>query len=69
MNLAIFSMLMRQAFNGDRYQTRPMQCHMRLEQEVKMSKERVMILVYANMTGSEKLPLIAIGKFKNPRCF
>ena len=35
----------------------------------KMSKERVTILVCANMSGSEKLPLLAIGKFKKPRCF
>ena len=34
-----------------------------------MSKERVTILVCANMSGSEKLPLLAIGKFKMPRCF
>ena len=34
-----------------------------------MSKERVTILVCANMSGSEKLPLLAIGKFKKPRCF
>ena len=34
-----------------------------------MSKERVTILVCANMSDSEKLPLLAIGKFKKPRCF
>ena len=32
-------------------------------------QERVTILVCANMSGSEKLPLLAIGKFKKPRCF
>ena len=35
----------------------------------KKSKERVTVLVYANMSGSEKLPLLTIGKFKKPRCF
>ena len=35
----------------------------------KKSKERVTVLVCANMSGSEKLPLLTIGKFKQPRCF
>lgn len=35
----------------------------------KMSKERVTVMVCANMTGNEKLPLFVIGKSKNPRCF
>ena len=35
----------------------------------KMSKERVTVLVCANMTGTEKSPLLTIGKFKKPRCF
>ena len=35
----------------------------------KLSKERITILVCTNMTGYEKLPLLAIGKFKKPRCF
>ena len=35
----------------------------------KKSKERVPVLVCANMSGSEKLPLLTIGKFKKPRCF
>lgn len=35
----------------------------------KKSKERVTILVAANMDGSEKLPLLIIGKSANPRCF
>lgn len=35
----------------------------------KLSKERVTILVGANMDGSEKLPLLMIGKSANPRCF
>ena len=35
----------------------------------KNSKERVMLLVGANMDGSEKLPLLMIGKSANPRCF
>lgn len=33
------------------------------------SKERITLLVGANMDGSEKLPLLAIGKFASPRCF
>lgn len=35
----------------------------------KLSKERVTLLVGANMDGSEKLPLFMIGKSANPRCF
>lgn len=35
----------------------------------KMSKERVTVLVGANMSGSEKLPLLVIGKSTKPRCF
>lgn len=35
----------------------------------KQSKERVTILVGANATGDDKLPLIMIGKSKKPRCF
>ena len=35
----------------------------------KAPKERVSILCAANMDGSEKLPLLVIGKFGQPRCF
>lgn len=35
----------------------------------KLSKERITLLIGANMDGSEKLPLFMIGKSKNPRCF
>lgn len=35
----------------------------------KRSKERVTVLVCANMTGTEKCPLLTIGKYKKPRCF
>ena len=31
-------------------------------------KERISTLVAANMNGSQKLPLLVIGKFKMPRC-
>ena len=34
----------------------------------KHSKERISVFVAANMTG-EKLPLLVIGKLKNPRAF
>ena len=36
---------------------------------VEKSKERVSILICASMNGSEKLPVIAIGKFVKCRCF
>ena len=36
---------------------------------VRRSKERVTVLVCANMTGTEKCPLLTIGKYKRPRCF
>ena len=35
----------------------------------KQSKERITAMVCANMHGSEKLPLMIIGKFERPRCF
>ncbi|NXT92075.1 TIGD4 protein, partial [Anhinga rufa] len=35
----------------------------------KLSKERITIVVGANMDGSEKLPLLVIGKTKSPCCF
>lgn len=35
----------------------------------KLSKERITVLVAANMTGSEKRRLLIIGKSKKPRCF
>ena len=35
----------------------------------KKSKERISLLVCANMDGTETLPLLAIGKFTKPRCF
>lgn len=34
----------------------------------KHSKERVTLLIGANMDGTEKLPLLMVGKSKNPRC-
>lgn len=34
-----------------------------------MSKERITVLVAANMTGSEKRKLLVIGKSQHPRCF
>lgn len=36
---------------------------------VKVSKQRITIIPICNMSGSEKLPLIVIGKSKNPHCF
>ena len=35
----------------------------------KHSKDRITVLVGANADGSEKLPLLVIGKSKKPRCF
>lgn len=35
----------------------------------KLSKQRVTLLIGANMSGSEKLPLLMIGRSANPRCF
>jgi len=35
----------------------------------KLSKKRITVLFGANMSGSQKLPLLTIGKSKNPRCF
>ncbi|XP_035227659.1 tigger transposable element-derived protein 6-like [Stegodyphus dumicola] len=33
------------------------------------AKERLTVLIAANMTGSQKLPLLFIGKYLKPRCF
>ena len=33
------------------------------------SKDRLTIMVTAKMDGTEKLKLLVIGKFQNPRCF
>ncbi|CAH0718928.1 unnamed protein product, partial [Brenthis ino] len=35
----------------------------------KLSKERITVLVAANMSGTEKRKFLVIGKSKNPRCF
>lgn len=35
----------------------------------KRSKERVTVLLASNMSGTERLPLLVIGKARNPRCF
>ncbi|KFQ20678.1 Tigger transposable element-derived protein 4, partial [Mesitornis unicolor] len=35
----------------------------------KLSKERITVVVCTNMDGSEKLPLLVIGKNASPRCF
>lgn len=35
----------------------------------KHSKERVTVLIGSNMSGTEKLPMLVIGKSKAPRCF
>jgi hypothetical protein len=35
----------------------------------KNSKERITVMVGGNMSGTEKLQLLVIGKSKNPRCF
>ena len=35
----------------------------------KQAKNRLIVLVATNQTGSEKLPLLAIGKSANPKCF
>lgn len=35
----------------------------------KVSKERLTALVCANMSGTEKLPLLVLGKSEKPRCF
>ncbi|KAK7579885.1 hypothetical protein V9T40_000514 [Parthenolecanium corni] len=35
----------------------------------KLSRERITVLVAANMNGSDKRKLLVIGKSKNPRCF
>ncbi|VDO38331.1 unnamed protein product [Heligmosomoides polygyrus] len=35
----------------------------------KRSKERITVLVGSNMSGTEKMPLLVIGKSRSPRCF
>ena len=65
----IFTMLMKLAYIGNFCQMKPMPSQVKLVLVGKLSKERITILLCANMTGSEKLPLMVIGKFKKPRCF
>jgi hypothetical protein len=36
---------------------------------IKVNKESITVLVCANLDGTEKLPLLVIGKSKQPRCF
>jgi hypothetical protein len=36
---------------------------------IKVNKERITVLVCGNLDGTEKLPLLVIGKSKQPRCF
>jgi len=36
---------------------------------IKVNKERITILVCANLDGTEKLPLLIVGKSKQPQCF
>ena len=35
----------------------------------KVPKNRISLLLAANMDGTDKLPLLCIGKYENPRCF
>jgi len=35
----------------------------------KLSKDRITVMVCANATGTHKMPLLLIGKSKNPCCF
>lgn len=35
----------------------------------KLSKERISVAFGVNMTGSQKLPLLVIGRYAKPRCF
>lgn len=35
----------------------------------KKNKERITAMVCANMSGTNKLPLLVIGRASNPRCF
>ncbi|XP_075469458.1 tigger transposable element-derived protein 4 [Ascaphus truei] len=35
----------------------------------RLSRERITVMVGANLDGSEKLPLLVIGKHKTPHCF
>jgi hypothetical protein len=36
---------------------------------IKVNKERITVLVCTNLDGTEKLPLLVIGKSKQPQCF
>ena len=55
---------MRQVFFGSFFQTTLLVLH-----GTKQPKTRITIFVGANMDGSDKLPLIVIGKSKKPRAF
>ena len=57
-----FLMLMRQAYTGGFYQTKLISVAGETCTVGKKSKDRVILLVCANMTGTEKRPLLTIGK-------
>jgi hypothetical protein len=50
--------------SGKTHAFRAESCH-----KHKRSKGRIIVLVYANMDGSWKMPLLIIGKSEKPRCF
>ena len=35
----------------------------------KIKMDRISVLLCTNVDGSDKLPPLVIGKYKNPRCF
>ena len=67
-NLTISITPMKLEFSGSCYQTIHLGSLEDLITELN-SRNRASVLVGANMTGTDKLPLLIIGKSKNPRAF
>ena len=69
MNYRTFSMRMKRAFFTSSFQIKRYASRMSHATVENIARTRVTVLVGANADGSEKLPLLVIGKSKKPRCF
>lgn len=68
MMLKTYSMLVRQACSGDYYQIKHMQYVDKLVLVERKAKKELLCLSVQTWSA-QKMPLLAIGKLKSPRCF
>lgn len=64
-----FLMVMKQAFFSKLIPDKTFRLKGETCADGKLSKERLTVFVVANMSGTEKRPLLVIGKPRNPGCF